>query len=570
METVSLLPDGMRKLTADIYRPYCRVFSPDKTVRSFCDTQWADYLEMSGRLGDYVVNYVTRPFAVYKGCRYAQWGQAFYRKECHLECEGVKVEERLAFADILGGLALCTETAWGYVTRRFFPASLVAGLIEEITVVNEGDKALSLDLIWPKEEISSTCLHTVELAEVDGKMLNDLSGDPHRDVEAGGSATWFLVYYPAHGDLLVDCVLEGKKRAALVEECMRSGLTSEAHSAVDTFLSHAMLRGLESVKSDNGQAFFDHVARPGCELARSAWALVSSGDAQALGGALHSLFELYNRGCKDEYLAYAALTLGVHTGDDNLYPIAQDCLAQCRPRSLDGLTTLWECLRLASVWAERQDKTSEATDYASRAVRVEKALMRRWRKTKWGGYYRQGLGLNSKTFAPLSVGLDHSLLGAFDKLYDGIAQLRTTPRAMTTYEEDTLRAVCGLWAEDEERELLPDYCRDRLLGSHAPYACEGLGKDRAQNPYLNLWAVELILKSMWGLVSSAKGLVVCPHSPTGRGMQLHHLHYGGRVLTLIWQHNRLTVQDIMGKTYYDAPVPQGEAVVVPLDIKKRS
>jgi len=565
-----LLSDWIRKEVTDIYRPYVRVFYSDKRVRTVLDSAMGDYLEMAGRGGNYVVNYRCRPFAVHKGCAYREWGQALYTKECSLLLDGHTVKEKLAFADLLGGLTLRTETSWGYVERHYFPASLVAGLIERVTVFNEGDKPLTITLDWPQEEeISSVCPHKVALADPDGKMLNDIPADPERTVQAGGSADWYLVYYPAHGDLLVDCVLEGKKRAALVEECMAKGMTSSAEASVDAFVSHAMLRGLESVKFA-GEFVFETGERPSMEIARSAWTVVSSGDGPALGGLLHTLFELYAGGCKDVYVALAALTIGVNNDDTALYALASDCLAECHPHDLAGLSAWWECLRLGCVWAERQGKRAEAAAMAATAVKVESALAKRWHRTQWGGYYREGLKLGGDTFYPLVVGAKPSLLGALDKLYDGVSQVRISPKSTSTTEEGAIRALAGLWEEDGERPLLQDYCRDRLLGCHAPYACEGLGGGRRQRPYLNLMAVEHILKSMWGLTPSPKGIVVRPASPTGRAMRLNHWHYLGKVYTLLWQRNRLKVQDVFGTVYYDGPAPQGQAVTVPLDQIKRS
>ncbi|MBO4534932.1 MAG: hypothetical protein J5755_03225, partial [Clostridia bacterium] len=266
----------------------------------------------------------------------------------------------------------------------------------------------------------------------------------------------------------------------------------------------------------------------------------------------------------------AALTLGVSTDDTALYNLASDCLEEARPHDLAGMSALWECLHLACVWAERMGKKGEASDLAAKAVKVEQALAKRWRRTKWGGFYREGFQVSADTFYPSTAGFDHSLLGALDELYDGVSQVRLSPKSTSTSEEAAIVALAGLWAEDKERPLLQDYCRDRLLGCHAPYACEGLGGLRRQRPYLNLWAVEHILKSMWGLTPSAHGIVVCPHSPTGRAMRLNHWHYLGKVYTLLWQNHHLTVQDVLGSVYYDGPAPQGQAITVSLDQIKRS
>ena len=210
----------------------------------------------------------------------------------------------------------------------------------------------------------------------------------------------------------------------------------------------------------------------------------------------------------------------------------------------------------------------------ARAVQVERELDKKWVPTPWGGHYREGLTLSADTFFPLTTGTDKPLSGAFFKLYDGVANVRTRHSAKTTSEEAALLSM-GLWADKEVKEalggnLLSSYCHDRLLGVHSPYACQGLGSERGQDPYLNCQAVELLLKSLWGLTPTQDGLLVKPRSPTGRAMILRHLHYQGRVLTFSWYQRHLRVVDVFGSVCYDGPCPEGSAVKVPLDHNKRS
>ncbi len=567
------LPKWVAPYIDDIYRPTFRVYYPDKRVRTLFPEPTADYVEMAGRGGDYAVCYRSEPLQVVKICRYPKWGEATYTEDCRLYLNGDLVQEQLAFVDVRGAVTVRTDTSWGWVERTYYPSALLPALIQKVTAVNRTEASLSLRLAWDKQETTSVCRHTVGLADTEGKMLNDLDGDPERVLSPEGNATWYLVYYPAYGDLLVDCVLEGKKRFALVDECMQKGLTLKSGTEADCFLSHALLRGLEYVKYQE-QFVYPTKERPTKELALSAWTIVSSGDKSAIAGLMGSLFALYGEGRKDEYLALAALTVGLDTDDTALYQVGQDCLKAAKPRKVEGLCALWQALHLSSVWAQRLGKTGEATDYAARAVQVERELDKKWVPTPWGGHYREGLTLSADTFFPLTTGTDKPLSGAFFKLYDGVANVRTRHSAKTTSEEAALLSM-GLWADKEVKEalggnLLSSYCHDRLLGVHSPYACQGLGSERGQDPYLNCQAVELLLKSLWGLTPTHDGLLVKPRSPTGRAMILRHLHYQGRVLTFSWYQRHLRVVDVFGSVCYDGPCPEGSAVKVPLDHNKRS
>ncbi len=137
------------------------------------------------------------------------------------------------------------------VTEEWYPATLGVGMIKRISVYNGGDKPIEVHVAVPKkgQRLRGGML-TVGLAMQDGKMLSGLDGDETQTIPSGQEATLYAVYYVQvpDRDVLVDCVLEYKKRAALWEECHTGlSLVCDERPEYGVAVQHACRVWLENV-----------------------------------------------------------------------------------------------------------------------------------------------------------------------------------------------------------------------------------------------------------------------------------------------------------------------------------
>ncbi|NCA67517.1 MAG: hypothetical protein EOM87_05585 [Clostridia bacterium] len=231
-----------------------------------------DHIEMSGFKSSHIISYKVEKdgsLEVFKHCAYpslrmrpnvtsGSFSHNYDNVVAKVNVAGEVLAEKSENIDIKGKLIFCNSTNKGYrVIRTFYPCVYTPGLIEKIEVHNDGDKREVITLELPEYSVVADRAHCekslyvseVGLADETGKFLSGLEVNCERAVEAGQSASYYVIYYSKilGTDNMVDAQLELKKRDDFIHDMFNLIRIETPEPIFDYGFSHMVLRGSESI-----------------------------------------------------------------------------------------------------------------------------------------------------------------------------------------------------------------------------------------------------------------------------------------------------------------------------------
>lgn len=217
---------------------------------------WTTVVSMGGRQSYHMLQVMqngeakrVRGFSVYTSL--PEWPRVQWNDTTELRINGQPWTAPAETVKLYPALLLRSRTQAVEVTEEWYPATIGAGIIKRIRVCNGEDQPIEARVaIPPKGQRVRGGVLTVGLAMQDGKMLSGLDGDAAQTVASGQEVTWYVVYYVRvpDRDVLVDCVLEYKKRAAMWEECrLGLALVCDERPAYGAVVQQACMTWLQNV-----------------------------------------------------------------------------------------------------------------------------------------------------------------------------------------------------------------------------------------------------------------------------------------------------------------------------------
>lgn len=269
-----LYPRWARVRSKQLYRECKRVLLPDSTVRWVVAAEshpMADHIELGGQKSSHIISYLVSPVGEYQVVKHsvfpllrllpdateASFSYNFTQSP-HIVVDDMAYTPRARYVDIRGTLAFRHHATMGVeVVDEYLPCTLTPGLIQRITICNVDEVPHHVAVQMPPFH-RSIRKHTKQgpyevcaaLADEDGRMLSGFAvPELCASLKPGDNHTFYVVYYAVakEEELLVDCRLECKKRATLIEDSFETGLSIEGDALYKAACAHAGLRAAESV-----------------------------------------------------------------------------------------------------------------------------------------------------------------------------------------------------------------------------------------------------------------------------------------------------------------------------------
>lgn len=239
-------------------------------------------------------------------------------------------------------------------------------------------------------------------------------------------------------------------------------------------------------------------------------------------------------------------------------------------------------LSTASIWREIDPSSGKAEACEQKADALRKAM-----KTYFEGnvegfdtyrYYEGNDVLRSWICMPLTAGIydraEATTDALFsDKLWFGNGML-TASNTKTYWDRSALYAFRGIFAAGLQDRALPklaDYSKERLLGSHVPYAVEAYPE--ANQSHLSAESglyCRIFTEGLFGITPTGlRSCHIAPRLPSDwNEASLHHIRAFGCDFNVTLQRNdkgvRVLVTDSSGAVLYDRTGPEGDVHEVTL------
>lgn len=240
-------------------------------------------------------------------------------------------------------------------------------------------------------------------------------------------------------------------------------------------------------------------------------------------------------------------------------------------------------LTAADLWKEIDPKSEKIAIYKEEAAKLRQAMKKYFEGTVEGydtyRYYEGNDVLRSWICMPLTVGIYDKAEGTVDalfspKLWMGAGML-TISGDKTYWDRSALYAFRGIFAAGYQDKCLPkllDYSKERLLGSHVPYAIEAWPE--AGQSHLSAESglyCRIFTEGLFGMRPTGfRSLTMVPRLPSDwNEASLSNVKAFGSTFNVLLKREgkdiRVLITDGQGKTLYEAVKGDGEEHSVSLN-----